>query len=195
MQVQYSLGALRGRSVIMRRSTSVALSAVLSAAALVSPPAYAQRLVADAGITQIGWLIPAIWGPSVGVQMATLRSEHTALIVSARSVFGRTSIGSGMSRRDVVGTAAMGVEQKLVQATQVTLLGALSLAGSYTHSSYSSTGSATFGARTTSVHPILAVRLAQRRITGLRLSVRADIQPHFDAPRSLNPSMGVGLSW
>ena len=180
---------------MIRLSTAFTLSAVLSAAALMSPPVHAQRIVADAAVARIGWLIPADWGASVGVQMATLRSGRTALIVSARSVFGREAIGTGASRKDVVGTAALGVEQKLRQTTQVNLFGALSLAGSYTHSTYASTGYVTFGARNTSVHPILAVRLEQGRITGLRLSLRADIQPHFDAPRSLNPSMGIGLSW
>ena len=183
--------------MMTRQSMTVTLSALFAVSTLASLPLGAQRIVADAGVAQVGWLTSKNWGPSIGAQLSALRSERTALIVSARSVFGLETRGTGFVRNDVVGTAALGLEQQVARASKATLFAAASVAGSYAWSTY--TGPAADVVRGSSgftwLRPILALRLEPTRRSGARISVRADIQPRFDGLRSLNPSFGIGLSW
>jgi hypothetical protein len=173
------------------------LITVVIALAIPAPHALlAQRLVVDAGVAQIGWLSPGSTGFSAGFQLSTPLQKRTALIGAVRTVSGLTSRGTGGERRDLVGSGLLGIEQELAHHARLNVHGSLGVAGSYIWSTYS--GTATNLGRVGGfswVRPVLAMRLEQQRVRGPRAGLRLDVQPRFDAPRSVNPTLGFSLSW
>jgi hypothetical protein len=172
------------------------MKGLFALAILAAHPLAAQRLVVDAGVAQIGWLSPGSTGLSVGLQVSTPLQKRTALLGAVRTVSGLTSHGTGSERRDVVGSALLGIEQELAHDARVRVLSSLGVAGSYIWSTYS--GAAANIGRVGGfswVRPVVAMRLEQQRIRGPRAGIRLDVQPRFDGPRSLNPTLGFSLSW
>jgi hypothetical protein len=152
----------------------------------------AQRLVFDAGAATVGWLAPNDWGPTFGMQLAAPHSGRTAVVGGLRGVFGLSSQG----RRNVVGSAILGVEQELGTTGDLRAYLALNLAASYIWYTYPATSNAqvTRYAGFEFVRPIASLRLERRRLRGPHVGVRFEVQPDVFGSRSVNPSVSFTLS-
>lgn len=159
----------------------------------------ANRYLVDVGVGQVDWLSPDSWGTSIATQARLADVRRVGLIAGVRGTFNLFTRGNGLTRRDNVLTASAGLETRIVAGEYGAVFAGVSGAYSRYTSRYAGPAAplVSNGPVSGNTWPsaIFSLRADIARRDALGLSIRGDIRPRSGERRTLNPTVGVGLTF
>lgn len=163
-------------------------------------PVHAQRLTLDAGVAQVGWLIPDDWGQSFGVHAHFDISRRVGVMFGARGIVGLDTQREGfisVSRRERLATAMLGVEYRVVEVRKASVHLSAGIATSRFWAQYTLRNGTTtdFDGSWGWVRGVYGARVFMPVTERWGVHVRSEIHPRYGDTRSWNPVFAVGVGF
>lgn len=180
------------------RVSAVALSLLIAASVLMgrSVAGQAPSVTVHVGVARAEWLSRGEWATAAGIDFRPVRRDAFSLIIGAHGLFNQFTPGTGLTRRQSVGTALVGGEFRVLQTRRLSASVGSALAASYWWYRYRPTRALTpSGHEFDAFGLVSGVRIESVRMNRPALSIRADVRTTFLDNVSWSPQLGVGLAF